>query len=247
MSVSLRQIMAPLLDFAFPPRCPACGEGVVGGPDGTEALCHACWGRLDLPGVPACIACQRPVDPGNAGLRCDRCADDPPVHDGIAAATAYGPVSRDLVLAFKHGGRIGLADAMGRMMAMRLTASFPVAGDALLVPVPLHRWRLWKRGYNQSVLLAAAMARTLAISHAPDGLIRVRRTPSLGARDAQARREVLRGAIAANPVHAASLSGRKIILVDDVLTSGATSDACVAALRQAGAASVIVACYARVL
>ena len=167
----------------------------------------------------------------------------PPIHAGIAAATLYNEPSRTLVLALKHGGRIALAPLMAGMMASRLR---PSDGDAILVPVPLHRWRLWRRGYNQSALLAAALGRHIGRQVVVDALVRRRRTPVLGGLGRRQRESVLTGAIVARDSARGLLAGRPVILVDDVLTSGATSDACIRALKKAGAKSVTVCCFARV-
>ncbi len=167
----------------------------------------------------------------------------PPRHGGIVAATCYDAVSRQLVLRLKHGRQIALATMMARMIATRLPER-ELAGW-LLVPVPLHRWRLWRRGYNQSALLARELARLTGGALMVDALIRHRRTPPLGDLDRAERAQVLQNAITAHPRR--SLQDRRVLLVDDVLTSGATSDACVEALLDAGAREVRIACFARVI
>ncbi len=233
--------LAPLVDLVFPPRCPLCGEG-LGAQDG---LCAACWQTLAIPGEPCCSACQRPFADGvAAGSLCAPCLADPPRHDGIAAGTLYNEASRKLVLAFKHGRRIALARLLARPMLAKLGQ---VGGDWLVVPVPLHRTRLWQRGYNQAALLAREIAAERGAALAVDALVRKRRTPSLGGLGGKARARALVGAIALHPRRAAALRGAKVVLVDDVLTSGATSRACVSALKRGGAQQVIVACFARVL
>lgn len=181
-----------------------------------------------------------------AETQCAPCLADPPRHTGIAAATLYTEPSRKLVLAFKHGGKIGLAPLMARMMAARLPIHADAAGP-LLVPVPLHRWRLWQRGYNQAALLARGLASLGKGRLQVDMLVRRRATPPLGGLGRKARRKAVKGAITVNPKRQAQLRGRDVILVDDVLTSGATTNACVAALLKAGATSVRIACFARVL
>ena len=163
---------------------------------------------------------------------------------GIAAATLYNQTSRDLVLAFKRGKRIALADLLARLMVQRLPQ---LEGEWLIVPVPLHRWRLWERGFNQSALLGQRIAAATGQPLVVDALVRTRRTPTLGGLGKRARAEALRGAIAAHPGRAARLEGANVLLIDDVMTSGATTDACIAALRKAGVKQVRIACFARVL
>lgn len=236
-------LLAPLIDLVFPPRCPLCGEALAeqGG------LCAACWSQLAVPGEPACRTCQRPLPDSlvrEGQALCAPCMARPPRHAGIAAATLYNPISRDLVLAFKRGRRIALADLLARLMLQRLPE---LEGEWLVVPVPLHRWRLWERGFNQSALLAGRIARARGQPLAVDALVRTRRTPTLGGLGKRARAEVLRGAIAAHPGRAARLRGANVLLIDDVMTSGATTDACLAALHKAGAVHVRIACFARVL
>lgn len=239
--MALTQALAPVLDLVFPPRCPLCGEAV----GGQTGLCAACWSQLVLPGDPACIRCGRPFGEGMPeGATCAPCLAQPPRHDGIAAATLYNDASRRLVLALKHGNRVSLAPMMAGLMAAKLAFAGP---GWLVVPVPLHRWRLWRRGYNQAAELGRTIARRTGARLAVDALQRRKATPSLGGLGRKARRRVLSGAIRVNPRRAEQLRGARVLLVDDVLTSGATSDACVSALKRAGAERVVIACFARVL
>lgn len=237
----LRESLAPLVDLIFPPRCPLCGDAIAE----QAGLCAACWGTLAIPSGKQCARCQLPLrassDPAE---QCVQCLAQPPLHGGIAAGTIYNDPSRKLVLAFKHGGKITLAALMAGMIAARLP---PLEGEWVIVPVPLHRWRLWRRGYNQAAVLARALGRRTGHAVIVDALVRTRATPSLGGLGKQERRKALLGAIAASPARQAELSGQSVVLVDDVLTSGATSDAAIRALRAAGAERVIVACFARVI
>lgn len=235
--------LTPIIDLVFPPRCPLCGDALAqqGG------LCAACWTRLAVPGEPACSTCQRPLSDSvvRAGdVQCAPCMSSPPRHAGIAAATLYNDASRELVLAFKRGKRIALADLLSRLMVRRLPE---LEGEWLVVPVPLHRWRLWERGFNQSALLADRIARVIHQPLVVDALERRKRTPSLGGLGKRARAEALRGAITPHPRRAARVKGANVLLIDDVMTSGATTNACLAALRKAGARQVRIACFARVL
>lgn len=235
-------LLAPVVDLVFPPRCPLCGEGLAA----QTGLCVACWSELAIPGQPSCVSCQRPLGSVHAeGTICAPCLADPPRHHGIAAGTLYNEASRKLVLAFKHGHRIALAPMLARLIAAQLP---PEVGEGwLVVPVPLHRWRLWSRGFNQSALLGRELAGSTRAELLVDGLVRTKRTPTLGGLGRKARSRALSGAIAVNPGRANRLSGARVLLVDDVLTSGATSDTCVRVLKRAGAERVVVACFARVL
>jgi len=240
--MKLGSSFAPLVDLVFPPRCPACGEAIAA----QDGLCPGCWGAMVFPGEPACARCQRPFGGGSVaeGAICAPCLADPPRHDGIAAGTLYNDASRQLVLAFKRGKRIALAPMLARIVAARLPE---LEGEWWVVPVPLHPWRLWRRGFNQSALLAREIAQARGQLVMIDALLRKKPTPTLGGLGRAARARALSGAIAVNPGRAARLKGASVVLVDDVMTSGATSDACVRALKRAGTERVIVACFARVL
>ncbi|MFM5907350.1 MAG: ComF family protein [Novosphingobium sp.] len=233
--------IAPVVDLIFPPRCPLCGEGL----SDQQGLCVACWSDLAIPGEPSCVSCQRPFpDPFAAGSLCAPCMADPPRHDGIAAGTLYNDSSRRLVLAFKYGHRIALAPMLARLMLAKLSDIGP---EWIVVPVPLHRWRLWRRGFNQAGLLGKEIAGSRGCRMVVDGLQRRKPTPVLGALGRKARARALSGAIQVNPRRMDDLRDARVLLVDDVLTSGATTDACVSALKRGGAREVRIACFARVL
>ncbi len=177
-----------------------------------------------------------------AGQVCGPCLQTMPSHDGVNAAVAYGPVAREIAIRLKHGRRIGFARLMAQSMARTVTDK-----KALMLPVPLHRWRIWHRGFNQSLYLANHIARLTGNSVRHDLLLRTKPTPVLGGLSGKARAKALQGAIKV-PRHARPLLlNQNIYLVDDVYTSGATANACARALKRAGAARVEIVCWARVL
>jgi ComF family protein len=232
-------ILRSIATFALPPRCPGCGVPV----EGDGRFCAPCWNSLRFIGPPWCAGCNLPFDIAvEAGATCDDCAARPPRHGGVRAAVAYGPVTRGLALKLKYGGRMGAADTMAALMARHL----PADAD-LLVPVPLHRWRLWRRGYNQAGLIARGLARVSGTPFAADMLVRTRRTPVLKGMGGRERRRAVRGAFAVRESTASRVAGMHVALIDDIHTSGATVNACTATLLAAGAARVTVLCWARVL
>ncbi|MBD2841836.1 ComF family protein [Erythrobacter rubeus] len=231
--------LRPVVDLVYPPRCPLCGDAVAA----QGGLCGECWGDLEMPGTPACRLCNRPV--AQSDSTCLICENTPPRHAGIHAATLYNDASRKLILAFKHGGKISLAGLLARLMAARLPE---FAGQKpLLVPVPLRRWRIWQRGFNQAALLGRELERLGKGELLVDALVRDKCTPSLGGLGRGEREKALSGAISVRSSRVSDVADRDVVLVDDVLTSGATSDACVRTLLEAGARSVRIACFARVV
>lgn len=236
------RMIRPAIDYALPPRCPGCGEVVAE----DHAFCGSCWGRMDFLGEPCCACCGLPFSlPQEAGSFCGACLAAPPAIDRARAVLAYGEVARTVALKLKYGRRIGLA----RLIAQHLARHVPVEGrdSMLLVPVPLNRWRLWSRGFNQSMLIAAALGRLTGIGVERELLLRVKRTPPLRGLNPGARDRTLRGAFALAPDARAHLAGRTVLLIDDVHTSGATARACAHVLKKSGAAQVHLLCWARVL
>ncbi|MBV9881497.1 MAG: ComF family protein [Sphingomonadaceae bacterium] len=235
-----RSFLRPILDFALPPRCPGCGAIT----DAPHNFCLACWSGMTFLGEPCCARCALPFAYGEAAeVICGRCMAEPPSFDRLRAAVAYGDISRAVVLKLKYGGRPGVAETMARFMARHLDG----AGAPLLAPVPLHRWRIWRRGYNQAALIAGALAKRAGLEARLDLLERAKATPVLRGMNPRQRGEAVRGAFRVNPRHKAALKGRAVILVDDVYTSGATANACARILKRAGAARVDVLCWARVV
>ncbi len=235
----MRSFVEPLkavLDFALPARCAGCGSIVTA----SDQLCVNCWTQLRYLTGEGCLKCNIPLEV--SGQICGPCLQKPPSHDGVRAAVVYGPISRDIAIRLKHGRHIGFARLMARSMSRLVTDR-----GALLVPVPLHRWRLWRRGFNQSVLLADNIARLSGNSVHKDVLTRVKSTPPLGGLGAAARSKALQGAIKVPPTARGELRNKIVYLVDDVYTSGATANAAAKALKRAGAARVEIICWARVL
>lgn len=237
---TLARAPAVLLDLILPPRCPGCREIVA--VDGR--FCSDCWAGLRFITAPQCVCCGVPFDHDRgSGTRCGACLLAPPPYASARAALSYEGPARTVLLGFKHGDRQHLARVM---VPQLLRVGLPVLGPgALLVPVPLHWTRLWSRGFNQAALLAVRLARQSGTRLAVDALVRVRRTALSRGLGRRGRATNVRGAF--RVAHRDQVRGRNIVLVDDVITTGATVAACARMLMRAGAARVDVLTWARVL
>lgn len=238
---AIRSTVRRAVDIVLPPRCLGCGV-LVGEPG---AVCPACWGGIDFIAPPMCRCCGLPFDyDEGADAVCGDCARHQPLYGRARSAMVYNDASRRLVLAFKHADRIDAAPAWGDWLAR---AGADLLADAdLLVPVPLHRRRLIARRYNQAALMAQALGRISGLPVSIDALRRVRATPSQGRLNRSQRARNVAGAFAARDSRRNALRGAHVLLVDDVLTTGATLTACIRPLLHAGAANVDVLTLARV-
>ncbi len=224
----------------FPPLCIACRE-----PSGSQGFCAACWAAIQFLDGPLCACCGIPFDVALLeGTFCALCLARPPAFDKARAILRYDDTSRAPILALKHADRLDLVP--GFALWLERAGRGLVETSDLIVPVPLHPGRLWRRRYNQAAELARALARRTGIGLDTAALIRSRPTPSQGAMpSARARRRNVLGAF--RVPHTRRVAGRNILLVDDVLTTGATAEAASRALKRAGAAKVQVLALARVV
>ncbi len=229
------------LDIALPTLCVSCREPVAG-----EGVCAACWAKLSFIAPPFCARLGIPFvyDPG-PGLLSMQAIADPPAYQRARAAVRYEDVARTMVHALKYQDRTDLAPIMGRWMAR---AGQELLSDAdALIPVPLHWRRGWSRRYNQSGALARVIAKSANLPVTGDALRRVRPTLQQVGLSKADRALNVQGAFKVPPEKKSIVQGRRIVLIDDVLTSGATVDACARALLRARAASVDVLVFARVV
>jgi ComF family protein len=230
------------IGLLYPPICIAC-HAATGEP---HALCAACWAGIRFIERPLCERLGTPfaADLGMP-LLSPAALTDPPVFQRARAAVRYDEPARVLVHRLKYGDRLELAQALGGMMA-RAGAELLAEAD-LIVPVPLHRWRLWRRRFNQAMALGSVVARRSGVPCDPFLLTRIKQTRSQVGLSRAQRQQNLQGAFQV-PVEARPrLFGKRVLLVDDVLTTGATANAASRALLRGGAASVDILAFARVV
>ena len=231
MAVPLRAMR----DFALPARCSGCGAIV----DEVHTFCIDCWRSIDfLAG--GCTSCGQPLAGTDADI-CAICLAKPPRIQRSRSAVTYDEITRGLVLRLKYGRKVGLAKTMAHYMAP-LLADLPP--DSAIVPVPLHRRRLWQRGFNQSGLLANELSRRTGLA-VDQSLVRTKRTPPLQGLSRLQRRRAVAGAFAVR--NDSNIRGRVVVLVDDVLTTGSTANGCARALFKAGVRRVEFVSWARVV
>ena len=229
-----------LLDLFFPPLCMGCRQQMA-----ETGFCAACWSAVTFLDGPACACCGLPFGVALEGeMLCAACLTTPPAFDSARAILSYDEHSRTAILALKHADRLELVPGFARWLGR---SGRPLLERCdLVVPVPLHRARLWQRRYNQAAELARQLARDWNRPFDPLVLTRSRATPSQGAMaSAKARRRNVQRAF--KVPEAAKIKGKRVLLLDDVLTTGATAEACARALKRAGAAEVHVLALARVV
>ena len=228
-----------VLNALLPAQCLACNAVV----DDAGALCADCFARMTFVASPQCDVCGVPFDiPIQGEALCGACLGERPAFGRARAVFSYDEGSRGLVLKLKHGDRTDAAIHLARWL--QRTGADLVADCDVILPVPLHRWRLLMRTYNQAALLANALGKLAGKPVAVDALTRIKPTPSQGGLDRTARRRNVGGAFAVK--RPARVSGKRVLLIDDVFTTGATVGACTKVLCDAGAANVDVLVLARV-
>lgn len=236
-----------LLNFLYPPRCAVCDAGLP--IDTTRRVCAPCLDAIEPLRPPLCLVCGAPLYAADNDERCDHCRAAPPAFDSARAITRYrsGADGSSTVAGLLRRHKYGLDQSLGRALVEFLDAAPELKADAydVVIPVPLHRTRLKWRGFNQAALLGAALARRLNCSLDVATLARVRSTPPQTARDRAQRTRNVRDAFAVR--RPSRVAGRRVLLVDDVMTTGATADECARVLRAAGARRIDVLTLARVL
>jgi len=237
LAQTVRTMARWALDFALPPRCAGCGSII----SDVHSFCADCWKQVEFLGSGGCKICGLPLQATDIDT-CAVCLASPPRIARTRAAVAYDELSRSLAIRLKYGRKVAVAKTMARYMAPLVARE----GEArVFVPVPLHRTRLWTRGFNQSALVARELSRSLDIPVDASALRRIRRTPPLKGMSPLQRRKIVSGAFRVRDKE--SVAGRIIVLVDDVLTTGSTAEACARALKRAGAARVELVSWARVV
>ena len=237
-----RSAVGQVINMVMPPACLNCAQPVQSAGD----LCMDCWSGIQFLSPPWCACCGLPFayDEGAQSI-CGACSEKQPAFDRARAVYVYSEQSRDMILKFKHGDRTDMAPAFAHWLARAGQDLLQTA--EILAPVPLHRRRILKRRYNQAALIAAHLPRPPGCRYIPDLLHRVKNTGSQGGLNRRARYRNLSGAFKINEKFKADIAGKRVLLIDDVLTTGATVETCAAQIKRAGAHSVDVLTLARIV
>lgn len=221
------------LNTILPPRCVLSGDMV----DQQGMISPQSWAQLDFIHDPLCQSCGAPFGyEVQQGAHCASCIDYPPPFDSARAALKYNDASRNLVLGFKHADKTH--GALAFVPWLKTAGRDMLSSADALIPVPLHRWRLLKRRYNQSAIIGHYLSKDTKIPMLHDALIRTRYTPVQGHMSHDERRKNVRKAFIANPVHEDDIKDKTLVLIDDVYTTGSTVKECTKALRKAGAKKI---------
>lgn len=235
----IKGALGRVFDVLLPPRCVGCSVRL----SAHGMLCPKCWGTLKPIVAPYCKSCGLPFEFSvGEDADCAQCLKEPAAFDWARSAVQYDDFGRSLVLKLKHGKVNAVVPVMTHLMA----ACIQDRKVDLVVPVPLHGTRLFSRRFNQSQLIGAALAKKLNLQFDPFSLVKHRRTPSQAGLKRKNRVRNVKGVFSIPKQKAEHIKGKHVLLVDDVLTTGATADACAKALKRAGAASVGVVTFARV-
>ena len=235
--------MRKIIDFVLPPRCILTGDIV----DKQGMVSPQAWAELNFVTSPHCNKCGVPFDfdDGHEGNTCASCLKTPPIYDQARAALFYDEASKDLILPFKHGDKTHYV--LGFLPWLKQAGDDLIEKTDYMMPVPLLRWRLIQRRYNQAGIMTSYLAKQCHKNYLLDGLLRVRATQSQGHMRVKDRQRNVKKAFAVNPKYMLSIQGKTILLIDDVYTSGATVEECAKILKKAGAAEVNVLTLARVV
>jgi len=247
MKEKIKEIADMALDTILPPRCVVTGEMV----DRQGMISPSAWAELDFINNPLCDKCGVPfgfeVDgiDGEDGTQCLQCLDYPPPYDTARAALKYNDQSRNMILGFKHADQTH--NALAFVPWLKMAGAGMLEDADFIVPVPLHRWRLMKRRYNQASIIAHYLSKQVQVPVLHEGLLRTRSTATQGHLNFEQRRKNVRKAFMVNEKYVAEIKGKNIVLIDDVYTTGSTVKECTKALKKADAKSIHILTLARVV
>jgi ComF family protein len=235
----MKTLAVHIVNFFFPPQCLSCN--VIVPKHG--ALCTTCWHKVRFISAPMCECCGLPFSLADAGPRCAECLHTPPAFARARSALVYDDGSSILITRFKYSDLPQFGEVYGQWVAH--AARELVSESDVVIPVPLHLWRFVSRRYNQSAIIALALAKTTGLPTWLEGLTRTRPTAHQTGLSRKERANNVRGAFIVTPKYQEQIRGKNVLLVDDVYTTGATLNACATALLKAGALRVNVATLAR--